>query len=165
MNKPTITIDLKKHLESFLLHEFEKDKAGRILLHRRSSIGKIINLMWDASDRPVPPPKRENPVTFVLSLSKADAYVKTHRFLYVPTWMEEYVQTFLEEEFRRRVRDFFSIGYEKGFKQKNIIEGFLQAYDIKNNAINFDMIKKMDYRGRKNIKKYIKMEIQNSDNQ
>jgi hypothetical protein len=164
MDKPIITINLNKYLYDFLLHEFDADNSGRIILNCRSDIGLFIDSMWEISDRPVKPVKMENPVTLILPIRSQDVYVKRNKFICVPVWKETQIQEYIEAEFRLRVRDFFTIGYEKKFKQKDIIEAFLTAYGMKNNSINFDQIKKIDYRNRKKLKNIVKIEIQNSIN-
>jgi hypothetical protein len=165
MNQPIIVINLRKHLHDFLLHEFEASDDGAIILNRRSDIGLYIDSMWSISDLPVKPSLKENPVRLRLPISEENHYVKRYHFLYVPTWRELQIQDYLEAEFRRRVRDFFTVGYEKKFKQKDIIEAFLTEYGIKNNAVNFDQIKKLDYRNRRNFKKDIVKEIQQAISQ
>lgn len=161
-NKPSITIELKKYLHDFLLHDFKTDAGGAIILHKRNDIGLYIDSMWCVSDLPVKSPERKNPVRFLLPLSEENHYVLKYNFLYVPAWKERQICEYLETEFRRRVRDFFTTGYEKKFKQKDIIEAFLKHYGFKNNAINFDQIKKLDYRNRENFKSKILNEIQDS---
>ncbi len=160
--KPTITIDLKKYLHDFLLHEFKTDSSGAIILTKRSDIGLFIDSMWCVSDLPVKHPDRENPVTLILPMAEENHYVLRYNFLYVPSWKELQIVEYLEAEFRRRVRDFFSVGYAKRYKQKDIIEGFLKNYGIKNNVINFDQIKKLDYRNRENFKNQVVNEIQSA---
>jgi hypothetical protein len=162
MDRPIITIDLKKHLHDFLLHEFEVDKTGAILLTNRHYIGSYINLMWDASKYPVPIGTKENPVRLSLPLDTKYYHVKCSKFLYVSDVKEQIIQNFLEREFRMRVRFYFIVGYEKKFKQKQIIESFLKNYGMKHNAISFDQIKKMDYRNRVDLLNNIKNEIQHT---
>jgi hypothetical protein len=161
MHKPSITIDLKKHLYDFLGHEFEFDKRGAIILTRRKDIGIFIDSMWCVSNKPVFQ-VMENPVVLILPVTKETHYKKNFNFIYVPEWKQKQIELYLEAEFRRRVRDFFTVGYEKKFKQKDIIYAFLEHYGIKNNVINFEQIKKLDFRNRKNFKKNIKIEIQAS---
>lgn len=162
MEKQSIVIDLKKHLQDFLLHEFKTDVDGSILLSMKQDLGRYINSMWSTSKKPVKPREMENPCRLILPITEDNYYVLENSFIYVPVWKEAMIKNFLEAEFRRRVRDFFSIGYEKKFKQKDIIEGFLHEYGMKNNAINFDQIKKIDYRNREKFKASIANEIQSA---
>lgn len=162
MDKPQITISLDKHLHDFLHHEYNTDENGAFLLTKRSDICIYIDSMWCVSDLPVKPNVKENAVTFILPLSDINHRILREHFIYVPSWKELQIQQFIESEFRRRVRDFFCIGYQKGYKQKRIIEAFLASYGMKYNAINFDQIKKFDYRNRENFLKEVYTEIQNA---
>jgi hypothetical protein len=162
MEKPSITIDLKKHLHDFLLHEFKTDEHGAIILHRRSDVGLFIDSMWDVSKQPKEARLMEHPVRIIIPVSEENHYILQNNFIHVPVWKESQINKYLEAEFRRRVRDFFAIGYEKKFKQIDIIESFLSQYGMKNNAINFDQIKKLDYRNRETLKKTISKEIQSA---
>lgn len=162
MEKPKITINLDKHLHDFLYHEFKTDECGAFILTKRSDICLYIDSMWVVSDRPVKKTEMESPVTFILPLSDINHRILREHFIYVPSWKEQQIQQFIESEFRRRVKDYFCIGYQKGYKQKRIIEAFLENYGMKNNAINFDQIKKFDYRNRENLIKEVNFEIQNA---
>lgn len=160
MEKATITIDLKKHIHDYLIHEFPVDSSGFIILNERHYVGKMINSMWDASPRPKAPRSLENPVTFILPTTEWSHYVFTNSFIHVPVWREKMVQNFLEVEYRRAAQDFLTVGYAMGIQQKIIIEAFLREYGTKNNADNFDRIKKMDYRKREKFKTSISSAIQ-----
>lgn len=162
MEKPTITIDLKKHLHDFLLHEFKTDEAGSIILTKRSDIGLYIDSMWTIAKQPTEVRPMLHPVRFVLPVSEDNHYIFKNHFIHVQAWKETMINQYLESEFRRRIRDYFSVGYEKGFQQKDIIESFLVQYGMKNNAINFDQIKKYDYRSRQSLKKSIAKDIQDA---
>jgi len=162
MEKPSIIIDLRKHLHDFLLHEFNSDDSGSIILTKRSDIGLYIDSMWSISRHPNEVRPMSNPVRLILPVSEDSHYILKNHFVHVPTWKESMINQYLESEFRRRIRDYFSIGYEKGFQQKDIIESFLVQYGMKNNAINFDQIKKYDYRNRKNLKNSISKDIQSA---
>jgi len=162
MEKPEITIDLKPQLEDYLIHEFKNDGTGAILLTERHDVGLFVNSMWNASNFPKPLRPMENPVKLILPITEDNHYVFTSKFIYVPAWKEAMLIKFIEADFRRMVRDYFCVGYEKKFHQKDIIESLLQHYGMKNNAINFDQIKKLDYRNRENFKKSVSYEIQTS---
>lgn len=162
MEKPSIVIDLKGYLHDFLIHEFKEDESGGILLNIRSDIGKYINSMWSVSPKPRPSRDMEHPVRLVLPVTDENHYILNHSFVYVPVWKEKMIVEFLEAEWSRRMKDFFSIGHQKKFQQKDIIDGILKHYGIKNNSLNFDQIKQFDYRGRERFKKMIVKEIQSS---
>ena len=78
----------------------------------------------------------------------------------MPEWKQRMLQDYIEASFRIRIREYFVAGYEKGYKQDRIIRAFLMAYNIKNNAINYDAVKKIDYRNRKRMIKEVNNDIQ-----
>lgn len=166
-NKPIIKINLKPHLYDFLLHEFNRDEKGKyvttdhVLLTRRNDIGLFIDSMWSVSDVPVKQ-EFENPCSILLPTAQENHYVIQFNFLYFSKWKELQVNEYLEAIWRRRIRDFFSVGYQKGYKQNDIINGILMAFNIKKNAISFDMIKKLDYRNRQNFIKTVANEIESA---
>lgn len=70
------------------------------------------------------------------------------------------LEQYMMSEFKIRVKEFFLTGYEKGYNQDKIIKAFLSFYCIKNNTVNYDSIKKMDYRNREKITEEVKRGIQ-----
>lgn len=161
MEKPFVIIDLKEHLHDFLLHEF-KNENGVIVLSIRNDIGKYINSMWSASPRPRPNREMKNPVKVYLPVSDENHYILFNSFIYVPVWKEKMINDYLQAEWSRRICDIFSIGYQKKFLQKDIIDGILKHYGKKNNALSFDQLKQMDYRGRERFKQMVINEIKSA---
>ena len=66
----------------------------------------------------------------------------------------------MRASYRIRIREYFVAGYEKGYKQDRIIRAFLYAYNIKENAVNYEAVKKYDYRIRKRMVKEVDRDIQ-----
>ena len=54
-------------------------------------------------------------------------------------------------------------GYEKGYNQDRIIRAFLFAYNIKANAMNYEAVKKYDYRVRKRMVREVDRDIRGSE--
>lgn len=159
-DRVTVTINIKPHLQDFLRHEFPTHMDGTIIINRREAIGLYIYSMWTILDRPIKKKECTNPCSLSVSIRRDNYYILKGNFIDIPVWREKLINDYLEAEFRLRVRDFFTIGYEKGFRQKDIIDGFLQAYNIKSNAINYDMIKQLDFRNRRDFKNNVVKEIQ-----
>ena len=116
--------------------------------------------MYAISDRPVKGVEMESPLSIILPVQESNHYILEHNFIYIPQWKAKMIQYFLEATFRSRVREYFIVGYEKGFSQDKIINAFLMAYNIKKNKISYDQIKKIDYRNRQRVTKQIDHEIQ-----
>lgn len=161
--RPSIIISIEPHLADFLRREFFVNKNGEVLLSRRNDIGKMIASVVLTSDLPVKRPFCKHPLTLILPVTKNNHYVLSTRYLHVSQWGEEKIQDFVSSEFRRRVRDMFELGYKKHYPQKQIIEGILRGYNLRDNALNFDMIKKIDYRNSVNFRKSVFSDIQNAD--
>lgn len=161
-NRPYITINLKPILQDFMLHEFNCTEDGAILLTERHDIGRYINTMWSVSDKPVKEKDYMYPVKMIIPMKSNSAYILKYNFIHVTTWKHVQIINYIEAEFQRRIKDYFSIGYEKKFKQVDIINGFLQAYNIKNNQLNFDQVKKLDYRNRYRFRESIAKSIEAS---
>ncbi|MEF8984591.1 MAG: transcriptional regulator [Bacteroidales bacterium] len=162
MNKPKVTISLKPYLADFCRHEFRELKDGSILIRRRHDIGKMIFSQVNAS--PVPVKKRpvmEDAATFTLPISSESDLLG--KFLYVDRWGQEKIQEFIQAKFNLRAEHFFQRGYKKGYSQKRIVEAFLCGYNIRNNALSYEAVKKNDYRKRQREIREISKELKNAD--
>lgn len=162
MTKNIITIDLPPHLADFCRHEMKCDDAGNIILQRSKDIGKHIYSHILTSDMPVKQFPPANPVTFVIPVTGSNRYALESRFLYISKWGEEKIKDYLESEFNHRMRILFEAGYRKRYTQKQIIEAILQAYNIRHTAVNYEAVKKSDYRNAKKIRKIIINDLQDA---
>ena len=163
MSKGSIlTISLKPHLADFCRHGMRQDKEGNIILSRKSDIGKHIYSMVMTSDMPVKGLPCTDPVSFIIPVTGANQYIIKYRFIYVSRWGEEKIQDYIEAEFNLRMRLLFEAGYRKKFSQKEIVESILQAYNIKNTALNYEAVKKSDYRMNRKNRKIIFEDLQKS---
>ena len=84
----------------------------------------------------------------------------SENFVYIPEWKQKQLRLFIEAQFRLRIKEYFFVGYSKGYKQDKIIQAFLHSYNIKRNAVNYDTVKKYDYRNRRRITTEIANELQ-----
>lgn len=157
-----LTISLKPHLADFCRHEMRQDKEGNIVLSRKNDIGRHICSMIVTSDTPVKGIPVSDPISFIIPVTAANQYVMKYRFVYVSRWGEEKIQDYIESEFNIRMKLLFETGYLKNYSQKQIIESILQAYNIKNTALNFEAIKKSDYRMNRKNRKIIFEDLQKS---
>lgn len=155
MYQAKLIISLPLHLADFCRHEMKEDAAGNIILQRSKDIGKHIYSHILTSDMPVKQLPPENPVTFIIPITGANRYALGSRFLYISRWGEEKICDYIESEFNHRMRILFEAGYRKRYTQKQIIEAILQAYNIRNTAVNYEAVKKSDYRNAKKIRKIV----------
>ena len=147
MTKNIITIDLPPHLADYCRHEFGVDNEGNIILRRSHDIGKQIY-------------SGLHPTLFIIPVTKSNRYILGSRFLYISRWGEEKIQDYIESDFNQRMRILFEAGYRKNYSQKQIIEAILQAYNIKNTSLNYEAVKKSDYRNQKKIRRLVFDDLQ-----
>ena len=168
---PTITIDLPPHLHDYLYHEFGTPRGEEaVRVTAANDLGKLIQSMITVSDRPPrqpdkehrPPrqPDKEHPITLALPIQEWNHFIFQENFIYIPEWKQHMLQSYIEASYRIRIREYFVAGYEKGYKQDRIIRAFLYAYNIKENAMNYEAVKKYDYRIRKRMVREVDRDIQ-----
>jgi len=150
--KPQITISLSPLLEGYCRFIFNTPtKQKEIIVSRSHDIGMLIHSNIISSDIPVRRPFIANPVTLILPTNKVNHHAIRFHFLKVSKWGEQKIQDGIEFEYRKWVERRFELGYQKKFSQKEIIDAILRALNVRNNAANFDAIKKIDYRNRRKI--------------
>ena len=158
---PIVTIDLQPYLHDYLYHEFDcRKEDGAVIIKTNNDIGKLIQAMVTMTDRPHKQAIKENPITLLLPIQEWNHFLFRDNFLYIPDWKQRMIQDYIDASFRLRIREYFMAGYEKGYKQDRIIKAFLMAYNIKNNQLNYDQVKKFDYRNRKKIIREVDKNIQ-----
>jgi hypothetical protein len=159
--KTIIKLRLKPYLEDFARHELTTDVKDHIILTRKSDIGKCIcshitevdtSNFTQATERP---DNKYKLVSFVLPVNAENHYIHQYRFCGVNKWSEQKINDYLETEFRQRMRLLFEAGYRCKCKQKDIIEAILDEYNIQNTAINYETVKKSDYRNQKKTRKIV----------
>ena len=152
MERPFVTIELEPHLQDFLFHELKQNRrSGELMADGTNDIGRMIQAMITVSD---------NPLRITLPVQEWNHAIFSENFIYIPEWKQKQLRLFIESEFRLRIKEFFFIGYAKGYRQDKIIQSFLHSYNIKRNALNYDTIKKYDYRNRRRITAEISRELQ-----
>lgn len=151
--KPAITVDLPPHLEAYCRMIFNaQPRHARIILSRRHHIGKLIfGHIFAADIRVSIPVGLQNPVTFILPQPSSElGYFLQYRVIYFPGWCNDLIKDAIEADFRLWIRERFYVGYEKkGWEQQRIVNAILRRMNLRNNVVNFDMLKKIDYRNRR----------------
>lgn len=161
MERPFVTIDLAPHLQDFLFHELRLNrKSGELMADGTHDIGRMIQSMVTVTDRPRKQEIGENPLRITLPVQEWNHAIFSENFVYIPEWKQKQLRLFIEAEFRLRIKEYFFVGYAKGFRQDKIIQAFLHSYNIKRNAINYETVKKYDYRNRRRITAEIAKELQ-----
>ena len=153
MTKNIITIDLPPHLADYCRHEFGVDNEENIILRRSHDIGKQIYSHILTADLPPKQLPGLHPTPFIIPVTKSNRYILGSRFLYISRWGEEKIQDYIEADYR------------KNYSQKQIVEAILQAYNIKNTSLNYEAVKKSDYRNQKKLRRLVFNDLQSIVNQ
>lgn len=148
--KPQVTINLDPVLEAYLRIVFKTPPAQKeIIINRKQSEGKAIYSKVYPIEFPERKPFRENPVTIILPLTKNNQGTLKYRFYHVSRMGEEQIHDDLEVLFEKWLFKFFVKGYQKKYKQDEIVNAVLRGLNLRKNVANFDAIKKFDYRCRR----------------
>ncbi len=147
-SKPKVVISLPPILQSFCRFMFQTS-GQNIIISRSTFLGKLIYSTILTSDIPIKRPFEPNETTFILPVTSEGHYILKYRFIYLPGWAQEKLVDNIEYEFKKWVREMFELGYQKKFTQKEIIEAILMCLNVRDNKVNYDTIKKIDYRHRR----------------
>jgi hypothetical protein len=164
--KPKIIFELPPILEAYCRFVFRTPAEQRqIVLTRRHDIGKLIFGHIMSADFSLKRPVMTHPVTFILPMpSNEHGYWLRYRHIYLPKWAEEKITDAIEYEFRSWVKERFRIGYDsEKYEQKTIVNAILRGLNVRNNAVNFDAIKKIDYRERRKQEEIQFMRLLNTE--
>jgi len=162
--KPQVTTDLTPALEAFCRFIFKTPASQKeIVIARSHDIGKLIHSSIQITDLPQKRPFLKHPVTFILPVNQDNHHALTSNFISISSWGRQKVKDGIEYEYRKWIERRFELGYMKRFTQKEIINAILRALNVRNNATNFDAIKKIDYRNRRKTEEKRFFELFSSD--
>jgi hypothetical protein len=150
--KPQVTINLDPVLEAYLRAVFKTPRHQKeIILNRGRREGQAIYSKILPVEFPKKRPFCENPVIFILPLTKSNHYTLGYRFYTVTKMGEEQIADDLRVLMDKWLFRFFQRGYLKKFTQDEIVNAVLRGLNLRKNAVNYDAIKKFDYRERRRI--------------
>ena len=151
--KPKITLQLDPVLDAYCRFVFQTPPEQKeIVVSRHHDIGKLIHSNVITRDLPIKESFSAEATVFILPVTKINHHAMKCHFLYVSNWGEQKIKDGIEYEFKAWVRQRFEIGYNvKRWDRKTIIDTILRGLNLRNNAANFDTIKKIDYRNRRKI--------------
>jgi len=145
--KPSVVIDLPPILEAYCRFALDIPKDQKeITVTRRGDIGKAINGFL--SKVPLKPSAvaAENPVIFIVPVTEYNQYSLFSKYLYISQEDQEQIVDRIEVLFNQWIDVFFMDGYNLNLSQLDIIESVLDILNVRFNCVNFDQIKKRDYR-------------------
>lgn len=150
-SKPYVSMDLPLYLNAFCRFIFNTPpEDDAIEVNRLHDIGKLIHSNIQACEFPVKK-YEEGSTIFILPINQENAYPMNSNFLTLTTWGRQKIKDGLEYEYRKWIARRFEMGYERGYAQKDIVYAILRALNLRDNAVNFDGIKKIDYRNRRKM--------------
>lgn len=145
--KPTVVIDLPPILEAYCRFALDTpSNQDELVATRRNDIGKCINGFLSKSIKKPEALPAENPVVFQVPVTEYNQYSLFSKHLYICREDQEQIIDRIEVMFNQWIDVFFSDGYSMNFSQLDIIESVLDVINLRMNAVNFDQIKKRDYR-------------------
>lgn len=151
-NKPQITINLDPVLEAYCRFIFKTPKNQKeILLNRGKREGQAIYSKVRPVEFPKPRPFIENPVVFILPITKNNHHILRYRYYAVSKMEEEQIQDELTVLMNIFLHKFFMEGERRKFSQDKIVSAILRGLNMRKNAVNYDAIKKFDYRHRRKM--------------
>lgn len=163
-DKPRVSISLPIYLEAFCRFIFDTPKTdSEITISRVHDIGKLIHSNVQISEFPTRKDDDDSGVVFILPVNQHNYYSVTSHFISVSAWGKQKIVDGIEYEYRKWIERRFEIGYKKGFSQKQIIDAILRALNLRDNTVNFDAIKKIDYRNRRKLTEKRFFELLNDD--
>jgi len=149
-NKPIVTISLNPILEAFCRFIFKTPtESNEIAINLKEDIGLLIHSHILSTNCRPKRPSISNAVDIILPITLQNQYGLKSGFLYVSNWGLQKIENGVEYEFNKWVKRRFEIGYEKNRERTAIIEAILRGLNVRNNVVNFDAIKKNDYRNRR----------------
>lgn len=148
--RPRVTINLDPVLEAYCRYIFKTPvNQAEIVINRKLREGQAIYSKVLPIEFPKERPFCDNPVTFILPLTKNNQSVLKYRFFHVSKMGEEQIKDDLDVLMDKWALHFFEKAYSWNFKQEQIVTGILRLLNQRKNVANFDAIKKFDYRKRK----------------
>jgi hypothetical protein len=159
--RPILVFELKKKYVLFIKYLFGVDENGNIMINLAHPLGKVINSMWETSDRPINI-NCEHYASISIPITANSHYKSRYSNIHIPKWKEAQLQMHIAFYWDIFMREIFVIGYEKNYGRNKIIEAILRELNKEEYFFTFDMIAKFDYRNRVKICENIMFEI-NSD--
>jgi len=158
--KPKITINLDPVLEAYCRLKFKTPSHQKeIVINRKLREGQAIYSKIVSVEYPKRQPFRENPVTFILPLTKNNQGTLNFRFYKISKMGEEQLHDELEVLMQIWLFKFYKLGYRKKYSQDEITTAILRGMNLRKNAANFDAIKKFDYRCRRKTEEDLYLEL------
>jgi len=149
-SKPQVVINLDPVLEAFCRTVFKTPRNQKeIVIHRARREGQAIYSKIFPVKYPPKKPFCDNPVIFILPMTKNNQHTLMYNFYKIDKMGEEQIHDDLTVLMDKWLWRFFRRGYARKYKQDEIISAILRILNLRKNVANYDAIKKFDYRQRR----------------
>jgi hypothetical protein len=149
MDRTQVTISLKPVLESFLRQEFECE-SGPIMTTLKHRIGKYLYSKISTMDYPRKIKVGINPVTLLFP-RQHDFHLE--KFVFVTIEDQIDIQYMLTTEVYNLAVTYINKAITMDLSIKDGIYSFLERFPLRENHLNYEMIKKYYYRYRQKLEK------------
>jgi hypothetical protein len=154
-----VTITLKPYHEKFLRYQFATPK-GNIKVTRNHEIGRYICAMVEFAKKPV----KHDPPFVNLEIPSTEG-IPENGFACISKASAIKITDYTEAYFMLYFRQFIFTCRNFNIQYKDAINMFIEMHDIGHDLINYDRLKKNDYRFRLKVKDFIREGIKSFYNQ
>jgi len=146
-NIPTVTIDLPPILEAYCRFALKIPVDQEVITGSRTNdIGKAINGFLTKTKLKETLPIIENPVIFTIPETRYNKCSLESNYFYITAEDQQQIKDVIEVLFNKWIDVFFRDGYKLNFSQLDIIKSVLYTLNMRMTTVNFENIKKRDYR-------------------
>lgn len=156
-----VRLKLEPHLADFLKFNTQSDSLQNIRINRTTEFGRVIFSLVDKTLHSVERKYSEDDV--LIKLPDVRFAHMERKFLSLSKEAEQVVNDFIDARFDATFFNFMTICRNIKLMQKDAIEYFMKAYQLRETSTNFDRLKQKDFRERKKIKNFVLGVVQMSD--
>lgn len=156
--RPYIILPLEPRLHDVLLHEAQKMPDG-LLLDGESMLCKFIIDRVEPTLFPPKPPVGSEWLKLYLPVSDQNRYTYSKYYLTISSFHREQIQEEVRLFLKLRCWQWDVEARSMGYGEKQIVESFCSAYGMRQSEDRYEMVKKIMYRQRRNIRDEIARHI------
>lgn len=157
-DRPYVWLPLKHRLHDVLTHDCRRLKDGWLLNGDRLLCRFILDRLEPTLFPPECPPGADVLKLYV-PVGDMLRHVVQKNWLCLSPLHRAQVQQEVEVQLRLRAWQWDVEGRSMGYTEKQIVWGFLEAYGLRQSADGYEMVKKMMYRQRRQVRQEIAMSI------
>lgn len=152
--RPYVYLTLDRRLHDVIRHE-SKSMCDGLLLDSDSMLGRFIINRVEMSLFPPKPFSKEDCLKLYLPISDSTKYVYSKYYLTLSPFHREQIQDEIKLFLKLRAWQWDVEARAMGYREKEIVESFCAAYGMRQSEDRHELVKKIMYRQRKNIREEI----------